>query len=260
MPTKRKTSKQPLKIFFSRYSKFQYQPQNSPTVEFNRLCEEYRWKPDSAEKEAARRDFNDAMKKEFDLLYGSDEKNINNWYKLCHVLRIDPVPNTLKECSAAVLRKHVNLVDLVQGSRENIPIFESEIELSEYTKENKKFFPKEDAADGGVLRALRRQIWAPRESQSRQGQLSQPQVVPPPVGSIPFEGSNSFQALRGTRGLGPLPYHVLLATCLQAQLAHQYTALMLQRVQPFYPVLHLSQPRPSGCIEELHYDDSHDPE
>ncbi|KAF8490458.1 hypothetical protein F5888DRAFT_1741471 [Russula emetica] len=239
MATSTQTSKQPLKRFFSRYSKFQYQPQNSPTVEFNRLCEEYR---------------------NSTCYMGSDEKNINNWYKLCHVLRIDPVPNTLKECRAAVSRKHVNLVDLVQGSRENIPIFESEIELSEYTKENKKFFPKEDAADGGVLRALRRQIWAPRESQSRQGQLSQPQVVPPPVGSIPFEGSNSFQALRGTRGLGPLPYHVLLATCLQAQLAHQYTALMLQRVQPFYPVLHLSQPRPSGCIEELHYDDSHDPE
>jgi len=179
MPTKRKTSKQqpqaikknqPLKIFFSRYSKFQYQPRKSPIIEFKRLCEEYRWTQDSAEKKTARSDFNDAIKKEFDSLYGSDEKNINNWYKLCHVLRIDPVPNTLKECSAAVLRKHVNLVDLVQGSRarENITIFESEIELSEYTKKTKKFFPKEDAADGGVLRALRRHILVPRESRSRE--------------------------------------------------------------------------------------------
>lgn len=40
------------------------------------------------------------MKKEFDTLYGSDEKDINNWFKLCHVLRIDPVPDTLKECRA----------------------------------------------------------------------------------------------------------------------------------------------------------------
>jgi hypothetical protein len=70
--------------------------------------------------------------------------------------------------SQAVSTKHVNLVDLVQGSRENIRIFESEKELSEYTKETGKFFPKEHAADGGVLRALRRHILEPRESRARQ--------------------------------------------------------------------------------------------
>jgi hypothetical protein len=91
---------QPLKRFFSRYSKFQYQPRNSPTAEFNRLCEECGWKQDSAEKKDARDEFKFAMKQEFDSLYGSDENDINNWYKLCHVLRIDPVPNTLKECRA----------------------------------------------------------------------------------------------------------------------------------------------------------------
>jgi hypothetical protein len=83
---------QPLKRFFSRYSNFQYQPRNSPIAEFNRLCEEYGWERDSAGKKNARHEFNS--------LYGSDEKDINNWYKLCHVLRIDPVPNTLKECRA----------------------------------------------------------------------------------------------------------------------------------------------------------------
>jgi hypothetical protein len=65
--------------------------------------------------------------------------------------------------------KHVNLVDLVHGSRENIRIFKSEKELSEYTLESKKFFPKEDAADGGVLRALRRHIFEPQESRSKPG-------------------------------------------------------------------------------------------
>jgi hypothetical protein len=179
---------QPLKIFFSQYSRFQYQPRNPPITEFNRLCEEHRWKKKkrSAEKKDAREEFNIAIKKEFNSLYGSDENDINNWYKLCHVLRIDPVPNTLKECrevsarlrgpfdfslsSQAVSRKHVNLVDLVQGSRENIQIFKSEKELSEYTKETEKFFPKENVVDGGVLRALRRQILVPRESQLRESQ------------------------------------------------------------------------------------------
>jgi hypothetical protein len=107
MATSTQTSKQrpinenqPLKRFFSRYPKFQYQPQNSPIIEFKRLCEVYCWGQEREEKKAARREFNLAMKEEFNSLYGTDEKDINNWYKLCHVLRIDPVPSTLKECRA----------------------------------------------------------------------------------------------------------------------------------------------------------------
>jgi hypothetical protein len=86
---------QPLKRFFSRYSEFQYQPASLPESEFDRLCKEYGWEKKF---EDARRKFNLAMKKEFDALYGSDEEDIKNWYKLCHVLRIDPAPDTLKEC------------------------------------------------------------------------------------------------------------------------------------------------------------------
>ncbi len=69
----------------------------------------------------------------------------------------------------AVFTKHVNLVDYVEGSRENIQIFESEEELSKYTLNTGKIFPKEDAADGGVLRALRRHILAPCPSHFRRG-------------------------------------------------------------------------------------------
>lgn len=42
--------------------------------------------------------FNLAIKKEFDNLYGSDDKDIKNWRRLCHVLKIDPVPRTLQAC------------------------------------------------------------------------------------------------------------------------------------------------------------------
>jgi hypothetical protein len=92
--------RKPLKIFFSQYSKFQYQPGRSSVLEFYRLCKEYGWKRDSPKKETARDDFDRAMKKEFNSLYGSDEKDINNWYKLCHILSIDPLPNTTKKCRA----------------------------------------------------------------------------------------------------------------------------------------------------------------
>ena len=69
------------------------------------------------EKKAARYEFNLAMKKEFDALYGSDEKDINNWHKLCHVLRIDPIPNTLSECRvvSTTLRRPFDISFLVPG-------------------------------------------------------------------------------------------------------------------------------------------------
>ena len=63
--------------------------------------------------------------------------------------------------------KNVNLVDLVHGSKEEVPIFQTERQLSAYTKKTDKFFPKEDARDGGVLRALRRHIFSPRDEKTR---------------------------------------------------------------------------------------------
>ncbi|KAH9066265.1 hypothetical protein EDB87DRAFT_1554509, partial [Lactarius vividus] len=153
----------PLEGFFSQYPEFLFQPSSSPVAEFNRLCKTYCWKRDDPRREAAREEFHSAMKKEFDSLYGSDEKDIKNWQKLCFVLRIDPVPDTLWKCRAEVLKKHVNLVDLVHGSKEEVQIFKTEEELSEYTKKTGKYFPKESAVDGGVLRALRRHILSPRE-------------------------------------------------------------------------------------------------
>lgn len=63
--------------------------------------------------------------------------------------------------------KHVNLVDLVQGDKLEVQIFETERALSKYTKRTNKFFPKENAVDGGVLRALRRHILSPRGPASK---------------------------------------------------------------------------------------------
>ncbi|KAH9025565.1 hypothetical protein EDB84DRAFT_1504280 [Lactarius hengduanensis] len=158
--------KTPLEGFFSQYPDFQPEPSNSPVVEFDRLCKAYHWKRKDSKREAAREEFHFAMKKEFDHLYGSDKKDINNWLKLCFVLRIDPAPDTLRDCRNAVRRKHVNLVDLVQGSKQEVQIFKTEKALSEYTIATEKFFPKKDAKDGGVLRDLRRQIFAPREGKN----------------------------------------------------------------------------------------------
>jgi hypothetical protein len=52
----------------------------------------------------------------------------------------------------------VNLVDLVDASRQQVDVFSSLDELREYTIESGKFFPKESAYAGGVLKFLLRQI------------------------------------------------------------------------------------------------------
>lgn len=92
--------KKPMEIFFSQYPEFRYQPGCSSVSEFRRLCKKYQWEKDGPEKQVARYEFNLAMKMEFDSLYGSDENDIDNWYKLCHILSIDPVPDTVRECRA----------------------------------------------------------------------------------------------------------------------------------------------------------------
>ena len=61
----------------------------------------------------------------------------------------------------AVLKKHVNLVDLLRRDDREVQMFKTEKELSEYTKQTEKFFAKEDADDAGVLRVLRRHILVP---------------------------------------------------------------------------------------------------
>jgi len=63
----------------------------------------------------------------------------------------------------AVLSTHVNLVDLVDAPRtgQPVPVFKSEFELSDYTIDSEKFFPRANAYAGGLLRLLLRHILNP---------------------------------------------------------------------------------------------------
>ena len=106
MKTRPLRAKTPLEGFFSRYPNYKYRPSKSPKVEFDRLCNLYasEWEEEDWKRRVARRAFNAALKEEFDVLYGLDEHDIKNWHKLCHVLRINPVPDTLQECRAVSYR------------------------------------------------------------------------------------------------------------------------------------------------------------
>ena len=57
-----------------------------------------------------------------------------------------------------IKRIHVNLVDLVDTSGVQAELFCSLEELREYTIESGKFFPKESAYAGGILKFLLREI------------------------------------------------------------------------------------------------------
>ena len=57
-------------------------------------------------------------------------------------------------------KTHVNLVDLVDRPN-NVKVFATEVALSNYTKEERKIFPKENAYAGGLLRYLLRHIENP---------------------------------------------------------------------------------------------------
>lgn len=53
---------------------------------------------------------------------------------------------------------HVNLVDLVDTPGRDAELFRSLEELQEYTVETGKFFPKESAYAGGILKFLLHEI------------------------------------------------------------------------------------------------------
>ncbi|KAF8951643.1 hypothetical protein BDZ97DRAFT_1931980 [Flammula alnicola] len=152
----------PLAEFFAQYSSFNYDANNSATAEFCRMC--FRWKKDK--KEDAYDKFRIALTKQFNTDYGTDSDDINACQGLCARLCVGPIPQTLKECRRMVMSTHVNLVDLVDGFKSQQPVqtFSSAKELSEYTIENGKYFPMEDAYAGNLLKYLLRYIFDPSKN------------------------------------------------------------------------------------------------
>jgi len=147
-----------LETFFALYPGFEYDSSNAATDEFRRMSDSFEW--DKPDREEARAKFKDALVQEFNNIYGTDENDVGSWQGLCRVLGITPVPGSLAECRKVVNTSHVNLVDLV-GQPNSITLFTSEAALSEYTKDTGKFFPKENAYAGGLLKYLLRNIANP---------------------------------------------------------------------------------------------------
>ncbi|MCJ1377447.1 hypothetical protein MMC17_000542 [Xylographa soralifera] len=148
-----------LDAFFADYPSFRYNRKAPLVQEFYRMCDQFGWDSDDEEKKEASFAFKTAMVHQFNTLYGTDVNDIESWRKLCLALDITP-PEGLQACRKAVRKLHVNIVDLVdtQGCTGPVTIFETLGELRTYTIDSGKYFPKESAYAGGVLKFLLREI------------------------------------------------------------------------------------------------------
>lgn len=90
----------PLVAFFALYSPFNYNPSNSAHREYQRLCAFFGWPSHKLEGKHAEREawegFRIAMVKAFNVTFGNDENDIEAWGRMCVLVGIEHIPDTLK--------------------------------------------------------------------------------------------------------------------------------------------------------------------
>ncbi|KAG1774605.1 hypothetical protein EV702DRAFT_1123210 [Suillus placidus] len=171
-PTPPPVDDMPLAAFFAQFESFSFNANQSSNKNFDRLIRVIKCDPQDPRRRAVQEGFKDALVQEFNERFGTDGNDLSNWQNLCCVLRIVPVPDSIEQCRQCVWDTHVNLVDLVDSARTGTPVklFASLGELTAYTlRRPKKFFPKENAYQGGLLKELLREIINPYFGKRRNG-------------------------------------------------------------------------------------------
>jgi hypothetical protein len=77
--------------------------------QFYRMCDEFGWNKGDPEKKEARDLLSDAITRQFNDIYGTDEDDIGSWQNLCRVLRISIIPEDLEGC------KRVRQIHLIRN-------------------------------------------------------------------------------------------------------------------------------------------------
>ncbi|KAF8155252.1 hypothetical protein K438DRAFT_1622023, partial [Mycena galopus ATCC 62051] len=153
-----------LSQFFAAYPKYQYDPSGPASQQLQKLKSLYteKGKWSRADTAALYAGYNRALGMTFSQTYGDDVDSLENWQRLCRVVEID-VPASLEECQTAIEDAHVNLIDLIDITTTGIPVhkFQTEMQLSLYTRATKKFFPRDRAYKGLLLQHLLRRIMCP---------------------------------------------------------------------------------------------------
>ena len=88
----------PLDDFFADYPTFAYDRTKPVMAEFKRMCLQLGWNVGRGSGRAAHRAFKDALTRQFNEIYGTDIHSFEPWKKLCQILQISPIPETITEC------------------------------------------------------------------------------------------------------------------------------------------------------------------
>ncbi len=93
-------SNDPLTAFFALYNSFKYNRYASSHDEYRRLCAFFRWPTRKQEYYHAERDeawegFRIAMVKAFNMTFGDDENGIEAWKRMCVLVGMEHIPDTL---------------------------------------------------------------------------------------------------------------------------------------------------------------------
>lgn len=155
----------PLQAFFAQYVPFKYNWLASSHDEFKRLCTFFGWpahylEPNHEERKKAWESFRIAMVETFNVTFGHDERDDEAWGRMCVLVDMQNVPESLEARRQAMINTHVNLSDLLDTTRHGtrVHVFASEEELRVYTKRTGRIFPREEAYAGGLLKYLLREI------------------------------------------------------------------------------------------------------
>ena len=166
--------------FFAEYPTFDYHRSESSCSEFHRMCNHFGWAKDRhgnypPERVESYDAFRRAMVECFNNRFGSDVEDQRAWESICAILGVYPIPPSVEGMKEVLYRQfgenrtdmnkvvrntHVNLADLLDGGRSGgeVQTFDSQKELAAYTINESRFFPKEEAYAGGVLKYLLREI------------------------------------------------------------------------------------------------------
>ncbi|OJT13543.1 hypothetical protein TRAPUB_9897 [Trametes pubescens] len=164
----------PIRDFFAKYPNFELNPQAPFFEEFKRMITNLNWT--EKQRDAARNELRKAMVKQFNAIYGTDVKALESWQLLCSALGMKPVPKNIEACRR--VRGYDLELELIEAPLlgKSVGTFDSEVELSKYTKTLKKYFPPV----GNLSRHLLRRIWnpKPRHSVAELAQKAEGNVLP----------------------------------------------------------------------------------
>ncbi|KIJ29783.1 hypothetical protein M422DRAFT_268735 [Sphaerobolus stellatus SS14] len=146
----------PIANFFASYPStgFVYDRNKGTLEEFERLSSFRQWVEGGKRKQKAIFALQRALQKEFELVFGKQDGDYQQWCDLCRTLGIVPIPGS------RVKHVHVNVFDVVDAQRQGrqaTPIFRNVQQLKTYTIENGMTFPKK-RAKRGLLKYLLRNI------------------------------------------------------------------------------------------------------